>query len=70
MSDAARTLRGYWLLLKIGGLRGLLRYERERKVRERFYGRSFDPKVDGLDLLIYVGASYEQIAEARKRGLA
>ena len=63
-------IRGYLLLLRVGGIRGLLRYERERKARERFFGRRFDPRVDGLDLLISIGATYEEIAEARKRGLA
>jgi hypothetical protein len=70
LEAATSTLRGYWLLLRIGGLCGLLRYERERRVRERFYGRRFDPKLDGLDLLHFVGATPEEIGRAREKGLA
>lgn len=52
------------------GFRRMVRYERERLRRQRALGRAFNPRLDGEPLLRHIGATEEQIVEAKKRGMA
>jgi hypothetical protein len=57
-----------WLASKVG-VRVAFAYERERKRRESLFG-PFIATVHGEALLRAIGATEEQIARAKKEGLA
>ena len=63
------SIKGYIWLARRVGVRRANTYERERRRRKRLYGQ-YIPSIHGAGLLRAVGATEEQIAEAKRRGLA
>lgn len=63
-------MRLFLRLARQHGLCRMLRYERERRRRERKTGIKFDPKVHGEDLLRAIGADDLQVQRAKRQGLA
>jgi hypothetical protein len=65
-----RALRGHLWFVRRFGVASWYRYEAARLGRERETGEGFDPIRHGERMLRALGATEEQIAEARARGLA
>lgn len=65
-----RRLRGHWWFIRRFSPLTWAQYESARRERERETGEKFDPKLHGERMLRAIGASEEQIAEARRKGLA
>ena len=63
------AMSGYLWMIRRYGLRLTWRYERERRRLQRIYG-PFNPVVHGEHLLTFLGATDEQIMEAKRQGLA
>lgn len=62
-------MNGYLWMIRPFGFWRTIRYERERKRRQRLYGK-FDPKIHGEGLLRGLGATDQQIVKAKEVGLA
>jgi hypothetical protein len=69
MSWWRRTRAHWWLIRKVGPV-NYAQYERVRRVRLRESGEEFDPLKHGERMLRAVGATEEQIMEAKAKGLA
>jgi len=63
------TFMGWLWMFRRYGFRVTWRYEKERRKRQRIFG-PFKPEIHGEPLLRAIGASEDQIAEAKRRGLA
>jgi hypothetical protein len=63
-------LRGHWWFIRTYGPLTYTQYEALRHQRERETGDEFDPSRHGERMLRAVGASGEQILEAKRKGLA
>lgn len=64
-----RRIKGHWWFIRTFGPITAIQYMRVQKVREAEHGK-FDPKLHGELMLRAVGASEEQIADAKSKGLA
>lgn len=64
-----RTRAHLWLIRKVG-LTSYVQYESVRRKRIRESGEKFDPLKHGERLLRAIGATEEQITEAKAKGLA
>lgn len=65
-----RTVRGHWWFIRHFTPITYVQYETLRRERERELGETFDPLKHGERMLRAIGATDDQIAAAREKGLA